>query len=359
MKIGILGGGQLAKMLALAGSPFDCRFVFYDPSPNCCAALLGEHIQAGYEDWSRLKKFAKSVDLVTYEFESVPLTTVLFIAEICTVYPKPNALEFTQDRWIEKQLFGRLNIPTAHFVDIKSRTDLTHASLRLGFPFILKRRSGGYDGKGQKLVTSETELEQTWLKIKGQPFIAEQRIDFSREVSLVAARSLSGECVYYDLAENHHNHGILQTTVNKPNDPMTKKAQTYTQRLMDELDYCGVLTLEFFQVGNELVANEYAPRVHNSGHWTIEGAAVNQFENHLRAILDLPLGKTSHLAYCAMVNFIGELPMMDTLLTIPDSHYHIYGKQPKKGRKLGHLTIRSQLPNESAALAGQVAIRLS
>lgn len=359
MKIGILGGGQLAQMLALAGIPLGYRFVFYDPSPDCCAAALGEHIQADYDDWQQLQTFAESVDLATFEFENVPLAAVNFVAEHCTLYPKTNALQATQDRWMEKQLFRRLGIPTPQFADIKSRADLTQAAERLGYPLVLKSRFGGYDGKGQIVIKSAQQLEQAWLELSGQPYIVEQWIRFSREVSIIAVRNLSGKMAFYDLAENIHCSGILQTTLNRPGDKLLQQAQGYVHRLMEELDYCGVLTLEFFQIGDELLANEFAPRVHNSGHWTIEGAAVSQFENHLRAILNLPLGQTTRLAYCAMINFVGVLPAMNELLTIPDSHYHQYGKQPKPGRKLGHLTIRSDQPETVENLAQRVVSQIS
>ncbi len=351
MKIGILGAGQLAQMLALAGVPLGCRFIFYDPSPDCCAAAVGKHIQADYDDWQALQAFAESVDLVTFEFENVPVATVNYISKYCTVYPKANSLEATQDRLVEKQLFARLGIPTAQFINISSRADLTQAANCMGYPLVLKSRTGGYDGKGQILVESAQQLDAIWLKIKGQPFIAEQWVDFSREVSVIAARSQNGECVFYDLVENLHQQGILQTSLNRPDDPLSSLAQEYAKRLINELDYCGVLTLELFQVGDKLVVNEFAPRVHNSGHWTIEGASVSQFENHLRAILNLPLGATTHVAYCVMINFISQLPAIDEWLKIPNSHYHQYGKQPKPGRKLGHLTICSDLPEKVESLA--------
>lgn len=359
MKIGILGGGQLAKMLALAGIPLGYQFIFYDPAADCCAASLGKHIQAAYDDWQQLQHFAEAVDMVTYEFENVPLSAVNFVARLTPLYPKANALENTQDRWLEKQFFARLGIPTAQTVDIKSRADLSKAAEALDFPLILKSRLGGYDGKGQIMISSEAQLDQAWLEIAEQPFIAEQFIHYDREVSVIAARQSSGEIVFYDLAENSHRHGILQCSLNRPDDPFLPQAQAHIQRLMDALDYCGVLALEMFQVGDQLIANEYAPRVHNSGHWTIEGAAVSQFENHLRAILNLPLGATTHLAYCAMINFIGLLPDRIDLLQLPDSHYHDYGKQAKPGRKLGHLTLRADQPETVESLAQPVVTHLS
>jgi len=354
MKIGILGAGQLAQMLALAGIPLGCRFVFYDPTPDCCAAALGKHVQEDYDNWQALQAFAESVDIVTFEFENVPVETVNFIEKHGTVYPKANSLGATQDRLFEKQLFARLGIPTAKFIDITSRADLEQAADSLGYPLLLKSRTGGYDGKGQIMLESQQQLDSAWLEINGQPFIAEKWVSFSREVSIIAARSQNGGCEFYDLVENQHHQGILRTSFNRPDDPLSTKAQEYIQTLMNELDYCGVLTLELFQVGDQLVVNEFAPRVHNSGHWTIEGAVVSQFENHLRAILNLPLGATTHVAYSAMINFISQIPPVNELLSVPGSHYHQYGKQPKPGRKLGHLTICADLPETLESLSDQV-----
>jgi 5-(carboxyamino)imidazole ribonucleotide synthase len=344
MKIGILGGGQLAKMLALAGIPLGYSFVFFDPSPDACAASLGQHIKADYDDWSKLQLFAEAVDLVTFEFENVPLATVNFVNKHCTVLPKENALESTQDRLIEKILFRQLGLPGAAFFDITSLKNLERAAEYLGLPLVLKSRFGGYDGKGQYIVKSQEDIAQIWSEIDGRPYIAEEWVSYTREVSVIAARSRNGDCVFYDLVENVHHQGILQTSINRPFDPLSTKAQEYARKLMNEIDYCGVLTLELFQVGDELLVNEFAPRVHNTGHWTIEGAFVSQFENHLRAIVNLPLGETKHVAHCAMVNFVGTLPSSKELLTIPNSHFHQYGKQAKIGRKLGHITICSDQP---------------
>jgi len=359
MKIGILGAGQLAQMLALAGIPLGYRFVFYDPTPDCCAAAVGEHIQEHYDNWQALQAFAESVDIVTFEFENVPVETVNFIEKHRTVYPKANSLEATQDRLVEKQLFARLGIPTAQFHDISSRADLDQAADSLGYPLLLKSRTGGYDGKGQIMIESQDQLDSTWLEINGQPFIAEQWVSFSREVSIIAVRSQNGDCEFYDLVENQHRQGILRTSFNRPDDPLSANAQEYIQTLMNELDYCGVLTLELFQVGDQLVVNEFAPRVHNSGHWTIEGAVASQFENHLRAVLNLPLGATTHVAYSSMINFIAQMPAASELLNFAGTHYHQYGKQPKPGRKLGHLTICAEQPETLETLTAEVNSRIS
>jgi 5-(carboxyamino)imidazole ribonucleotide synthase len=328
-------------MLALAGLPFDCRFVFFDPSSDCCAATFGHHIRASYDDREQLLQFAKSVDVVTYEFESVPIAAVNYIAEHSRVYPPPNALAVTQDRLTEKRLFRRLGIPTTEFFDIVTRADLLGAARALNYPFVLKSRFGGYDGKGQAVISASRQLDEIWPNIASRPTIAEKWVHFDREVSMVAVRSAEGDMKFYDLVENRHRNGVLQLSLNRPGDPSFDQACEYTQALMNTLDYCGVLALEFFQTGAELVANEYAPRVHNSGHWTIEGAVTSQFENHLRAILNLSLGTTSRRGYSAMINFVGRLPDLEEMMALPNSHYHQYGKLPKPGRKVAHLTLCS------------------
>lgn len=358
MIIGILGGGQLARMLALAGIPLGYRFVFYDPAEDCCAASLGTHIQAGFDDKKKLKAFALSVDIVTYEFENVPLSSALLVEQYCKVYPEPSALEVSQDRWHEKQLFRKLGIPTAEFYDLKTYTDLCDAAGQLGYPFIVKNRCGGYDGKGQYLIRQESDLPDCWARLTSQPAIAERCLKFSREVSIIAARNRSGDTVYYDLAQNHHEDGILRVTRNCPDDPVQCQAKEYAEKLLQALNYVGVIALELFQLDDKLLANEFAPRVHNSGHWTIEGASTSQFENHIRAILDLPLGKTTNLGHYAMMNFIGKMPDIDTALAIPAGHFHQYGKKPRPGRKLGHLTLRSSSPSTLQNLVEEQLLNL-
>ncbi len=352
--VGILGGGQLAQMLALAGIPLGLRFVFFDPTEDCCAAALGQHIKADFDDWSQLKIFAESVDIVTFEFENIPLAAIEYVRNIRPVYPEINALQAKQDRLVEKQLFQRLGIATPMFVDIKSRHDLDEAPDILGLPFVIKSRYGGYDGKGQWLVKSADQTADVWAQIDGLPCIAEQWIDFSREVSMVAVQNRHADKVFYDLAENQHNRGILHTTINRPGDPMAGKAQAIISQLMDELNYCGVMALELFQINGQLMANEFAPRVHNTGHWTIEGAGTSQFENHLRAILNLPLGDTGHNGQWVMLNLVGDLPDLTKISSMANSHLHDYRKQARPGRKLGHLTVRAD-PREGP---DRLALRL-
>ena len=341
MKIGILGGGQLARMLALAGIPMGFRFVFYDPTEGCCAGVLGKHFKSEYSDLEQLEIFAKEVDVITYEFENVPLEAVSFVKTFCRVYPEANALEATQDRLREKNLFHSLGIPIARFRDIKSADELVEIGEDLGYPFIIKTRNGGYDGKGQYLIQSEQDLSSLPLNVNETPAIAEEKVSFSREVSIIAARAKDGDVVYYDLAENYHDKGILRMTLAIPGDPFHQKAKDYVHDLLVHMDYCGVIALELFQLEDRLLANEFAPRVHNTGHWTIEGAATSQFENHLRAILGLPLGETKNVAYSSLINLIGNLPDIKETLMIANCYFHNYDKEPRPGRKLGHLTIKS------------------
>jgi 5-(carboxyamino)imidazole ribonucleotide synthase len=341
MKVGVLGGGQLGRMLGLAGVPMGLSFSFFDPADEACASEVGSHIRAAWDDFEALAAFARKVDVVTWEFENVPLAAVDHVAKYCAVYPNRSALEATQDRLREKDLFGQLGIPTPPFFPVDDIADLRTAVKVLGYPVVLKSRTGGYDGKGQVVIREERQLEPRYAETGGDGLIAETFIAFDREVSMVAVRGASGETAFYDLVENRHADGILRTSFNRPGDPIRDEAERLVSLLFEALDYRGVLALEFFQTGGRLLANEYAPRVHNTGHWTIEGAATSQFENHLRAVLGWPLGDTTSMGYSAMINFIGEYLDPALCLQTPDSHYHSYGKTPRPGRKVGHLTIRA------------------
>lgn len=354
MTVGILGGGQLGRMLALAGYPLGLTFRFLDPAPDACAFPLGEGLVGGFDDRRLLDRLGADVEVVTYEFENIPVDAVEYLAQRARVLPPPQALRNTQDRLQEKRLFAALGIPTARFCAVDSDRDLREAAERLGFPLVLKTRSQGYDGKGQLVVEGEDELASARRRLGNAPVLAEEFVAFDREVSIVALRGAGGEIAYYPLAENVHRQGILHTSVSRPADPMAAKARDYAERLLTHLDYVGVLALEFFHVGDELLANEFAPRVHNTGHWTIEGAETSQFENHLRAILGLPLGSTAPVASVALVNCIGTLPDARRLLGIPGVHLHIYGKSPRPGRKVGHVTIRGADHDEVQAKLGKV-----
>jgi 5-(carboxyamino)imidazole ribonucleotide synthase len=341
MKIGIIGAGQLGRMLGLAGLPLNIEFVLLDPAEQPPAACVGRIIRAAFDDPEALEQLARATDVITYEFENVPVAAVEALQELTSVYPPPKALLSAQDRVTEKQLFESLGIPVVAWQVVDGVDDLRHASKTLGMPLIVKTRRMGYDGKGQYLVATEADIALAWEALGGQPLIAEKCIPFDREVSAIGARNVSGQVVTYPLTENHHRHGILRTSKAPATnaDDLAELGEQYLGKLLAALDYVGVLTIEFFVVNGELLANEFAPRVHNSGHWTIEGARTSQFENHLRAICDLALGATTANGHCGMVNLIGAMPTAATLLSATDCHLHDYGKQPRQGRKIGHLTV--------------------
>lgn len=340
--IGILGGGQLGRMLALAGYPLGAHFYFVEPTPDAPMRQLAEQICAGYDDRNALAHLSRVSDVVTYEFENVPLPAAEYIAERTKIFPPPAALRMSQDRWYEKTLFGSLNIPTPPFAQINSLLDLENALEQIHLPAVLKTRRLGYDGKGQFTIRAYEDAEPAWNALGGTRLILEAFVEFGREVSMLAVRGVDGAVAFYPLVENHHREGILRLSVAPaPNVSveLQARAEDYARRVLNALEYVGVLAIEFFQVGDALIANEMAPRVHNSGHWTIEGAETSQFENHLRAIMGLPLGSTQVRGHCAMLNFIGRLPDINALLEIPGAHVHLYDKAPRPGRKLGHVTI--------------------
>lgn len=340
MKIGVIGGGQLGRMLALAGTPLGMTFAFLDPAPDACAAALGEHLRADYDDKDHLRRLADEVDLVTFEFESVPAETVAFLSQFVPVYPSAESLRIARDRLFEKSMFQELGIPTPAFADIQSQADLDAAVASIGLPAVLKTRTLGYDGKGQKVLRSAADVAGAFAELGSVPCLLEGFVPFTGEVSLVAVRGRDGETAFYPLVHNTHETGILRLSVASSNHPLQKLAEDYVGRVLDKLDYVGVLAFEFFEVDGGLKANEIAPRVHNSGHWTIEGAECSQFENHLRAVAGLPLGSTTKLGESAMLNFIGEVPPVDKVIAIEDCHLHHYGKAFKAGRKVGHATLR-------------------
>ena len=341
MKIGVIGGGQLGRMLALAGTPLGMNFAFLDPAPDACAAALGEHIRADYSDLQHLRQLADEVDLVTFEFESVPAETVAFLSQFVPVYPSADALRIARDRWFEKSMFKELGIPTPAFADIQSQADLEQAVDAIGLPAVLKTRTLGYDGKGQKVLRKAEDVANTFAELGSVPCLLEGFVPFTGEVSLIAVRGRDGATRFYPLVHNNHDNGILKLSIASSDHPLQALAEDYVGRVLDKLDYVGVLAFEFFEVDGGLKANEIAPRVHNSGHWTIEGAECSQFENHLRAVAGLPLGSTRKIGESAMLNFIGEVPAVEKVVAIDDCHLHHYGKAFKAGRKVGHATLRS------------------
>ncbi len=341
MKIGIIGGGQLARMLALAGYPLGLEFMVIDPAEDACASTLCEHLCAAYDDLGALGQLAEHCDVITYEFENVSLEAMESLVSTTSIHPSLQALAESRDRWREKSLFQELGIPIPNFLAIDNREALEEAPKTLGWPFLLKTRRLGYDGKGQFLIHTAKEMTKAWENLQGQALVGESFIPFQREVSIIAVRNLRGQTAFYPLTENVHKNGILHLSRCRPNDPQTEQAVEYARRLLEWFDYVGVLALELFEINGHLLANEMAPRVHNSGHWTIEGAETSQFENHLRAILNLPLGSTEPVEYTAMVNFIGVLPESTDVLEQPGIHMHNYGKTERPARKVGHATIRA------------------
>jgi len=340
MKIGVIGGGQLGRMLALAGTPLGMNFAFLDPAPDACAAALGEHLRAGYGDQDHLRQLADEVDLVTFEFESVPAETVAFLSQFVPVFPSAEALRIARDRWFEKSMLKDLGIPTPEFADVLSQDDLDAAAASIGLPAVLKTRTLGYDGKGQKVLRKAEDVVGAFAELGSVPCILEGFVPFTGEVSLIAVRGRDGQTCFYPLVHNTHEDGILRLSIASSNHPLQALAEDYASRVLSKLDYVGVLAFEFFEIDGGLKANEIAPRVHNSGHWTIEGAECSQFENHLRAITGLPLGSTAKLGESAMLNFIGEVPPVAKVIAVEDCHLHHYGKAFKVGRKVGHATLR-------------------
>ncbi|HJR94981.1 MAG TPA: 5-(carboxyamino)imidazole ribonucleotide synthase [Gaiellaceae bacterium] len=315
--VSCIGGGQLGRMLALAGVPLDVRFRFLDPSAEACAGDVGELLVGAYDDPELLDRLADGADAVTYEFENVPVESARRVAAV----PDARALEHGQDRLVEKQLFASLGIPSARFGTLDET----------GVPALVKSRRLGYDGKGQRRVESHEAI--------GEDELAEELVPFARELSIVAVRGRDGDTRFYPLAANEHRGGILAVSRAPVRDAPQAQAEEIATMLLDALGYVGVLAVELFDVGGTLLANEFAPRVHNTGHWTIDGAATSQFENHVRAVLGWPLGSTEALGESVMVNLVGDVPPLQELLAVPGAHVHLYRKSPRAGRKLGHVTL--------------------
>ncbi len=347
MKVGILGGGQLGRMLALAGYQLGIEFRFFDPNAGAPVGQIGQLIAADYGNHEALDRFIDGLDVVTYEFESIPLSTVQYVGERVRVFPPLPALETAQDRLLEKQIFQALDIPTPTFAAVDSVDDLRSAASRVGFPLVLKTRRLGYDGKGQVVVRDESTIDTAWKSLRGVPLIAERFVAFQHELSVIGVRDCEGGEVFYPPVENVHREGVLRKSTS-PAPSVTPEVAAlgieYCRRLLDRLAYVGVLALELFSVNGRLLANEMAPRVHNSGHWTIEGAETSQFENHLRAVLSLPLGVTTPRGRSVMYNILGHLPRMERVVSVEGAHLHLYGKSPSERRKLGHVTLVAQTP---------------
>lgn len=354
MKVGILGNGQLARMLALAGKPLGLDFTFYYPNPTGCANVLGEFIEAEFTDQQRLETFVDSVDVVTLENENIPEPALRAVPSE-KLFPPAVAVLKSQDRLLEKQFLQQLDIPLAHYYALEDERDLVEAVRQEAGELIIKTRRLGYDGRGQAHVETPDEASAAWRELSQVPLVAEARVAFEREISLISVRSRSGEIRFYPITENTHHKGILHTSIVRCDDPMQALAEEYATRLMTGLQYVGVLGFEFFQLEDRLLANEYAPRVHNTGHWTIDGAEISQFENHLRAVLGWPLGATRAHSPSIMCNVIGSFPHKTELAVIPGAHIHDYQKETRPLRKIGHVTLCSQDP--SALQAGHARLR--
>lgn len=357
MVIGIIGGGQLAQMLAKSVKPIGVQCVVLDPNPNSCAQSDAELIVADFTDAEALSELAEKCDVITYEFENVPARATDALAGKIAVHPNPEALRVAQDRLNERTMFADLGIDTPSYRAIDSLDELKDALAAIGAPALLKARTLGYDGKGQVLVSDAAHAEESWNTLGRVPAILDAFVPFARELSIIAVRAQDGRVAFYPLSENVHRGGILRVSKAPARDvsaQIEKQARDAATSILNHLDYVGVLAVEFFQIGAgsdaHLVANEIAPRVHNTGHWTIEGAQTSQFENHMRAVMGLELGSTDPINSSAMVNIIGDEPRAGALEAVPEAHVHMYGKAPRAGRKIGHVTLNAPSESELDAL---------
>ena len=362
--VGILGAGQLARMLAQAGQAMGLEFIFLDPAEDACAAEFGTHICADWDDETALKQLAQDSDVVTFDFENVPESSASLIESLCPVYPPPRALYKSQDRLREKTMMQELDIPVAPFQPVASRPELLAAVEKIGLPCVLKTRRLGYDGKGQAVLRFQEDMERAWQQLGDSELICESFVSFQSECSIIAARGRDGQTVFWPLTHNLHRGGVLAISmVPAFGVQLQKRAEAMIQSLLDHLDYTGVLALELFLVDGELLANEFAPRVHNSGHWSIDGAHTSQFENHLRAICGLPLGEAGLSSPSVMFNLLGEMPAFARQQSADvhsnlNLHWHDYHKTPREGRKIGHVTLTTPSESELIGKAAQLASEL-
>jgi 5-(carboxyamino)imidazole ribonucleotide synthase len=358
MKLGIVGGGQLGRMMAQAALPLDINTTFIDPAADACAQYAGELIQAAYDDSAALEKLGDVADAITFEFENVSPASVSTLGDKKPAFPPAKALETARDRWLEKSLFQSLGIQTPPLALVDDQSGLETGVDKVGFPCVLKTRTMGYDGKGQKVLKSRADVEGTFEELGGVPMILEGFIDFEYEVSCIGVRNQQGQCVFYPLVKNEHTQGILFRSQPLLNSQLQTEAENAAKAVMDALDYVGTMAFELFVRGDELIANEIAPRVHNSGHWSIEGARCSQFENHVRAVMNLPLGSTEMTGPVVMYNVIGKRPNVHELLAIPGVHWHDYGKTERAGRKIAHITVTATNTEQLNARANEVESKL-
>lgn len=352
--VGILGGGQLARMMALAGAPLGLRFLVLDTVADACAGQFAPMVVGDYTDPAALAEFASRIDVATFDFENVPAESAQWLTERVPVFPNPRALATAQDRLAEKTLFREQGIPVPPFAAIDTLQQLREAVEEIGTPCILKTRRLGYDGKGQFRLKTPADIEAAWDALGPQAervgLILEGFVAFQRELSVVAVRGRDGEFRAWPLTENWHVDGVLSASLAPApvDDALRDTALAHARKLAEALDYVGVFALELFCRDGELLANEMAPRVHNSGHWTIEGSETSQFQNHLRAVLGMPLGDTRMVGHACMLNWLGEMPEAAPVLREVGGHWHDYGKSPREGRKVGHTTLRAESPQELA-----------
>ena len=333
MKVGIVGAGQLGRMMALAGYPLGFDFLFLDRDARAPAGQVAPILVGELTDRELLGQLSTRCEVVTFDWENIPVEALENLPGKARIAPPLRALS-------EKRTFELLGIPTTRYAAVDSRAALVAAVQAIGLPGVLKTRRLGYDGKGQFVLRTAADLDVAWAALGKSPLLYENLVPFEREVSVIAVRGLDGNVAFYPLNLHVHREGDLRLT-RAPfgSAVLTRQAQRAARRLLEHFDYVGVLAIEFFVTRGKLIANEMAPRVHNSGHWTIEGAQTSQFENHVRAITGLPLGSTQARGHSAMINLIGNLPDRDTLLGEVGLHWHDYGKEPRPGRKLGHVTL--------------------
>lgn len=354
MKVGILGGGQLGQMLAQAAKALGVETLVLDPTTDAVAGQVTEHLAKDWHDPVALDALA-TCDVVTYEFENVPRETVEALAPRVPVHPAPEALVLSGDRLLEKRFFQSLGIEPAPFAPVSNRAELDAAIKEIGLPGVLKTRRFGYDGKGQAVLRAEADIDAAWEELGGQDLVLEGFVPFDREISIGAARGRDGAMRYWPATENVHVNGILHLSTapaENVDDALFEKASAGLEAIMAKLDYVGVLVVEFFQLGDRLIANEMACRVHNSTHWTIEGAPASQFENQMRAVAGMPLGETDSRGFSTMLNLVGEIPDLSPIANQPGTVIHDYGKAPRPGRKLGHVTVTA---DSRESLASRVA----
>ncbi|WP_320822085.1 5-(carboxyamino)imidazole ribonucleotide synthase [Reinekea sp.] len=358
MKLGIIGAGQLGQMMALAARPLGIDTAFLDPSVEACGGRVGKLFCADYSDPTGLAELADFAEVISFEFENVPPATVALLARSRPVYPPAEALATARDRWAEKTLFQSLGIATAPVAEVNDQQGLVEAVARVGLPAVLKTRTLGYDGKGQKVLRLAEDVAGTFAELGAVPLILEGFIDFEFELSCIGVRDPQGLCVFYPLIRNDHRQGILHRSQPLDEPHLQALAERAVESVMQTLNYVGVLAFEFFVRDGQLIGNEIAPRVHNSGHWTIEGSRCSQFENHVRAVMNLPLGNTETLGPVAMYNVIGKRPEVHNLLAIPGLHWHDYGKSERRGRKIAHITLTAssdaELVERCAAVEAQL-----